>query len=84
MQASIVVEVLQNLTEASTILATGSCKPEDWGKISAIITVAEIKLRVHSGLHCIEIPIEGDITPIETPTETTGEKAPIDNSANPL
>ena len=78
MQASIVVEVLQCLTEASTILATGSCKPEDWGQISAIVTIAELKLRVHSGLEYIQIPIENDLTP------AICEKDPIDNSANPL
>lgn len=80
MQASIVVEVLQNLTEASTILQQGmsTCKPEDWGKISAIVTIAEIKLRVHSGLGRFEIPVEPE------PTETTDEKDPIDNSTNPL
>jgi hypothetical protein len=77
MQASIVVEILQNLTEASTILATSSCKPEDWGKISAIITIAEIKLRVHSGLYYLEIPIENDLP------QTTGENIPLDTSTNP-
>jgi hypothetical protein len=79
MQASIVVEILQNLTEASTILQQGmsTCKPEDWGKLSAIITIAEIKLRVHSGLYYLEIPIENDLP------QTTGENIPLDTSTNP-
>ena len=77
MQASIVVEILQNLTEASTILSTSSYRAEDWGKISAIITIAEIKLRVHSGLNYLEIPIENDLP------QTTGENIPLDTSTNP-